>query len=154
MTRLPRTVPPPPPSVPLASGSLEKTALPKTKGYATDVNKSRPTPWYRTTKGIEIIIIVAFVVVGVIIGVAVGVTLSMKNKSTPQEPGRSGGGVQTKSEGQNSHTVALPSLTFSIAAPTSAGSEETGGGGTSGNNNPSSNSGRVPITSGVPPSNG
>jgi len=95
MTPLPKTVPPP--SVPLASGShhrpVEKTAPPTTSGYATDVTKSRPTPWYRTTKGIAIMIVVAFAVVGAIVGVAVGVTQSMKNKSTPQEPGRSGGGI-------------------------------------------------------------
>jgi len=73
MTSLPRTVTLPAVLL-LASGSLEKIALPTTEGYATDVNKSRPTPWYRTTKGIAIIIVVALVVVGVVVGVAVGAT--------------------------------------------------------------------------------
>ena len=135
-------------------GSVEKTTLPTTNGYVADVTKSRPTPWYRTTKGIAIIIVVAFVVVGVIVGVAVGVTQSMKNKSTVQEPGRSGGGVQTKTEEQ-----AQPTVTSSIAIRTSAGSGGAGGNENNGTNTPNTNipntnNGNTPISTGVPPSNG
>jgi len=148
MTPPPGTVPPP--SVPLASGShrpLEKTAPPTTSGYVTDVTKSRPTPWYRTTKGIAIMIVVAFVVVGVIVGVVVGVTQSMKNKSTPQESGRSGGGVRSQSEGPNTPTAAQPISSSSITATTSVSS-----GGASGDGN--GNNGNAPITSVITVSNG
>lgn len=70
-------------AVPPATGShssLEKTAVippSASNGYS----KSKYTPWYRTTKGLAAIIVVALVIVGVVVGVAVGVTQSKKSSN-------------------------------------------------------------------------
>jgi len=81
------------PSAPLASGSshppFEKPAA-IANSYAEEVSKSKSTPWYRTTKGLVIIIVAASVVVGIAVGVAVGVTQSNKNKSQSGEALKSG----------------------------------------------------------------
>ena len=76
------------PSALLASGSshppLEKftvTPLSASNGYSKDVPESKSTPWYRTTKGVAIIIVVALVLVGVAVGVVVSVTKNKKGSS-------------------------------------------------------------------------
>jgi len=86
------------PSAPLATGTsyppFEKPAVtpPSTaNSYTEDLSKSKSTPWYRTTKGLAIIIVIVLVVVGIIVGVAVGVTQGKKNTSNggaPREPNR------------------------------------------------------------------
>ena len=81
--------PPPLPIAPPASRSSQPpveipavTPLPEANGYSKDVSTSKSTQstaWYRTTKGLAIVILVALVVVGVTVGVAVGVTQTKKN---------------------------------------------------------------------------
>jgi len=69
----------PPPSRPqtVPPTSYEKAA--PINGYSTEFSEARRTPWYRTTKGLAIIIVVAVLFVGVVVGVPVGVTQSRKN---------------------------------------------------------------------------
>jgi hypothetical protein len=98
------------PSAPLASGSfhppLEKpavTPLSSANSYSEDVRQSESTPWYRTTKGLVIILVIVFAVVGIIVGVAAGVTQSNKKGSdggTTREPnGLTPAGATTSNAG-------------------------------------------------------
>lgn len=124
-----------PPAVPPASGShssLEKSAVTPqsaSNAYSNNFTKSKSTPWYRTTKGLAIMIIVAFVVVGVIVGVAVGVTQS---KKTP-----------------NQVTAGVAGVAGATGAIATQGAVSTQGG-TAGNDDvPSAGGGNVPVPSGT-----
>jgi len=80
-----------PPSSKCSHSSLEKlavTPLSAADSYSKDVTKSRSAPWYRTIKGLAIIIVITLVVVGAIVEVAVGVIQSKKNKSKGSGPVR------------------------------------------------------------------
>lgn len=85
------------PVAPLAS-PLEKPAVNPPSAantYPKDVIKLTSTPWYRTTKGLAIIIAGSFVVAGVIVAVAVGVTQSKNNRSEDSVPVTGQVGVTT-----------------------------------------------------------
>ncbi len=98
------------PFAPLAS-PLEKPAVNPPSAaisHSKDVKNSTSTPWYRTTKGLAIIIAGSFVVVGVIVGVAVGVTQSKNNRSEDSVP----------VSGQVGVTVAAPTATTTATTTT------------------------------------
>ena len=86
VTPTPRYNPPANPPPFGSHSSLVNTAVTPpsaSNGYSKDVIQSKSTPWYRTTKGLVIIIVVALVLVGVVVGAVFGVTQSKKgnNKS-------------------------------------------------------------------------
>ena len=81
--------PPHSPTALLASRSshppLEKftvTPVSASNSYSKDVPESKPTPWYRATKGVAIMTVVAFVLVAVAVGVTVGVTQNQNKKGS------------------------------------------------------------------------
>jgi len=120
----PQTVPPPSLPPPSGShGSREKSTvppLPVTNSYSVDLTKSQSTLWYRTTKGIVFIIVIASVVVGAVVGVAVGVTQSkQKGNSTPTEHASTGIAAPTVAETTQSSRGGLVSFT-NVPLPTSS----------------------------------
>jgi len=133
--------------------SLEKPpgVPPTTNGYSQQDNfTSKPIPWYKTTKGIAILIVAAVVLVGVVVGVAVGVT--HKNNSAA-------GGINTAQVPAQTPPPAAPTAP-TAASPTTAGGIQTAnpggqnGGGQnssqSGNQNVNQ-SGSTPINTGIQP---
>ena len=121
----PQTIPPPQDSHTYTPPERQKppersAAAPvsSTNGYPKDGRKSKSTPWYRTTKGLAIAIVVTLVLVGVIL---VGVIATQAApKKRPSQP--------TPTQGDIREEQTSPSVNVTTSGVSAISSGTYGGG--------------------------